>query len=148
MGKNSCQPKGLRPQSRHAEAWSRIGATWSRDPFTGCDRGADHRRVASMPIPCASAGSDPRGTLFRPPTRPACGDATAKACVRPAHDGVPPVPLRGRIQAQSAWNLLRPARDTLSADLAIFALCPASSFASSPILARNAHVFHYVMDSK
>ena len=29
------------------------------------------------------------------------------------------VPLRGRIQAHNAWNLLRPARDTLSAGLAI-----------------------------
>ena len=58
-----------------------------------------------------------------------------------------PVPLRGRIQAHNAWNLLRPARDTLSAGLAIFTICPAPSFASSPILARNARVFHYVRDS-
>jgi len=50
-----------------------IGATRSRDPFTGCDRGADHRRVASMPILCASPGSDPKGPLFRPATRPLAG---------------------------------------------------------------------------
>jgi hypothetical protein len=31
-----------------------------------------------------------------------------------------PVPLRGRIQAHNAWNLLRPARDTLSAGLAVW----------------------------
>ena len=37
-----------------------IGATRSRDPLAGCDRGADHRRVDSKPIPCASAGSDPQ----------------------------------------------------------------------------------------
>jgi hypothetical protein len=50
-----------------------IGATWSRDPFTGCDRGTDHRRVAPMPILCASPGSDPKGPLFRPATRPLAG---------------------------------------------------------------------------
>src|SRR5688500_11891880 len=32
------------------------------------------------------------------------------------------VPLRGRIQAQNAWNLLRPARDTLSAGLAVLSI--------------------------
>jgi hypothetical protein len=37
-----------------------IGAPWNRDPLAGCDREADHERVASMPIPCASAGSDPQ----------------------------------------------------------------------------------------
>ena len=58
------------------------------------------------------------------------------------------VPLRGRIQAHDAWNLLRPARDTLSAGLAIYDICPAPSFASSPILARNARVFHCVRGSK
>ena len=30
------------------------------------------------------------------------------------------VPRRGRIQAHNAWNLLRPARDTLSASLVVF----------------------------
>ena len=50
-----------------------IGATRSRDPFTGCDRGADHRGVASMPILCASPGSDPKGPLFCPATRPLAG---------------------------------------------------------------------------
>ena len=129
---------------RGAGSAQRGVGTRSRDatvePITGASlRCRSHARLR---------GQIPKGTLFRPPTRPACADATAKACVRPAHDGVPPVPLRGRIQAQSAWNLLRPARDTLSGDLAIFAICPASSFASSPILARNAHVFHYVTDSK
>src|SRR5688572_24158173 len=33
-----------------------------------------------------------------------------------------PVPLRGRIQAHDAWNLLRPARDTLSAGLAVLSI--------------------------
>ena len=37
---------------------------------------------------------------------------------------------------------------TLSAGLAIYSICPAPSFASSPILARNARVFHYVRGSK
>jgi len=37
-----------------------IGVTWSRDPLAGCDRGADHERVVSKPIPRASAGSDPQ----------------------------------------------------------------------------------------
>jgi hypothetical protein len=37
-----------------------IGATRSRDPLVGCDRGADRERVVSKPIPCASAGSDPQ----------------------------------------------------------------------------------------
>jgi len=46
-----------------------IGATRSRDPLAGCDRGADHERVVFMPILCASSGSDPKGSLFRPPTR-------------------------------------------------------------------------------
>jgi hypothetical protein len=36
---------------------------------------------------------------------------------------------------------------TLSAGLAIYDICPAPSFASSPILARNARVFHHVRDS-
>ena len=31
---------------------------------------------ASQPAHCASPGSDPKGSLFRPTTRPACGDAT------------------------------------------------------------------------
>ncbi len=30
---------------------------------------------ASRPVHCASSGSDPRGSIFRPTTRPACGDA-------------------------------------------------------------------------
>src|SRR5690242_15828329 len=30
------------------------------------------------------------------------------------------VPLRGRIQALTAWNLLRPARDTLSVGLVVY----------------------------
>ena len=37
---------------------------------------------------------------------------------------------------------------TLSAGLTIFAICPASSFALSPIFARNAHALHYVRHSK
>jgi len=46
-----------------------IGATWNRGPLAGCDRAADHGRVVMQPILCASPGSDPRGSLFRPPTR-------------------------------------------------------------------------------
>jgi hypothetical protein len=44
---------------------------------------------------------------------------------------------------------LRPqSRLALSAGLAIFTICPAPSFAPSPILARNAHALHYVRHSK
>jgi hypothetical protein len=50
-----------------------IGAAWSRDPLAGCDRGADRRRVASMPIHARLRGQIPRGTLFRPATRPLAG---------------------------------------------------------------------------
>ena len=42
-------------------------------------------------------GSDPRGSLFRPSTRPACGDATAKT--RKAADGVRPISSDGRSEA-------------------------------------------------
>ena len=31
---------------------------------------------ASQPVHCTSSGSDPKGSLFRPTTRPACGDVT------------------------------------------------------------------------
>ena len=41
---------------------------------------------------------------------PACGDATAQACTGPRYWRAY-VPLRGRIQAQTAWNLLHPPRD-------------------------------------
>ena len=64
--KTRASPKGRSHNGRRAEAWS-------RDPFTGCDRGADHRRVVLMPIRCASPGSDPKGPLFRPATRPPAG---------------------------------------------------------------------------
>ena len=64
-----------------------IGATWNRDPLAGCDRAADHGRVAMKPIPFASPGSDPRGSLFRPATRPTCGDATVKVRTGPRGNG-------------------------------------------------------------
>ena len=48
--------------------------------------------------------------------------------------GALPVPLRGRIQANCAWNLLRPARDTLSASGAKVDTLAPSAFASSTIL--------------
>ena len=62
--------------------------------------------------------------------------------------GAPSVALRGRIQAQYAWNLLRPPRDASLLDWPIFWILPASSASQSPILDRNAHVFHYVRRSK
>ena len=61
--------------------------------------------------------------------------------------GAPSVALRGRIQAQCAWNLLRPPRDASLLDWPIFWILPASSASPSPILDRNAHVFHYVRGS-
>ena len=73
---------------------------------------------------------------------PACGMRPRRRAQGPRMRTACYGPLRGRIQAHTAWNLLRPARATLSADLTIFAIWPASSFALSPIFARNAHVFH------
>ena len=68
----------------------RVGA-WSRDRrnaeqgprLRGCDRGADHERVAADPMRVFGVRS-PEGPLFRPTTRPACGDATAEARINPA----------------------------------------------------------------
>jgi hypothetical protein len=47
-----------------------IGGTWSRGPLAGCDRGADQDASLRMPIHARHRGSDPRGSLFRPSTRP------------------------------------------------------------------------------
>jgi hypothetical protein len=59
------------------EGGAGIGATWSRGPLAGCDRGADQGASSTVADPCASPGSDPRGSLFRPSTRPYLhGDAT------------------------------------------------------------------------
>ena len=71
-----------------------IGAPWNRDPLAGCDRGADHERVDSRPIPCASAGSDPqrgpssalrRAPLagMRPQRRACVPRMTARLCPAP-----------------------------------------------------------------
>ena len=98
-----------------------------------------------MPAPGLRPKSATRRTVEQGPRLRGCdrvGACESRAFRRSS------VPLRGRIQARNAWNLLRPARDTLSAGLAIFSICPAPSFASSPILARNARVFHYVRGSK
>jgi hypothetical protein len=61
--------------------------------------------------------------------------------------GAPSVPLRGRIQAKNAWNLLRPARDASLLVWRIFPIFAAPGASPSPILARNAHVFLYVRGS-
>ncbi len=52
----------------------------------------------------------------------ALGDATAEAQSQSRVFGALYVPLRGRIQACSARNLLRPSRDTSSAGLLILAI--------------------------
>ena len=73
MGQNSCQPEGLQPESaahRSVEQGPRL---------RGCDRGADQGRVHTDPF-ARLRGQIPEGALFRPPTRPACGDATVKVC--------------------------------------------------------------------
>src|SRR5258705_10417228 len=49
--------------------------------------------------------------------------------------GALPVALRGRIQAYSAWNLLRPPRDAALLVLAIERLLPSPGALLSPILA-------------
>src|SRR3979409_415635 len=49
--------------------------------------------------------------------------------------GALPVALRGRIQARSAWNLLRPPRDAALLVLAIERLLPSPGALPSPILA-------------
>ena len=61
-----------------------IGATWSRDPLAGCDRGADHERVVLMPILCASPGSDPQRGPSSALRRARLRDATVEARMRPA----------------------------------------------------------------
>ena len=138
---------GLRPKSatrRSAEQGPRL---------RGCDRAGvcESRALRRSHVPLRGAG----GTWSRGPV---CGDATVEPavsascpaqCASPGSDPQrgPSSALRRAIQAHDAWNLLRPARDTLSAGLAIFPICPAPSFASSPILARNARVFHYVRGS-
>jgi len=139
---------GLRPKSatrRTVEQGPRL---------RGCDRvgACESRALRRSTVPLRGAG----GTWSR---GPACGDATVEPavsascpalCASPGSDPQrgPSSALRRAIQAHNTWNLLRPARDTLSAGLAIFAICPAPSFASTPILARNARVFHHVRDSR
>ena len=98
-----------------------------RQPTRGC--GQNRQR----------AGTWSRGPGFRGCDRVgACEDRV----IRRSH-----VPLRGRIQARNAWNLLRPARDALSLGLPIQRVLAAPRFALSTILARNARAFHYVRDS-
>jgi hypothetical protein len=86
------------------------------------------------------------GSLLHLVSRPACG-------MRPCRRVEGPrirrslVPLRGRIQAENAWNLLRPTRDALSRGLPIQQVLAAPRFALSTILARNARAFHYVRRS-
>ena len=144
---NPMSTPGLRPKSatrRSVEQGSaqRGAGTRLRDatvePIVGASSNADPTRVSGVRSP-----RGPSSALRRARLR---GCDRAGACesraLRRSH-----VPLRGRIQAHDAWNLLRPARATLLAGLAIYSICPAPSFASAPILARNAHVFHYVRGS-
>ena len=67
QGERQCHGPKLVPARRVAaktggapQRVAGIGTTRSRDPLAGCDRGADRERVVFMPIPCASAGSDPQ----------------------------------------------------------------------------------------
>src|SRR6185503_4414886 len=59
LSQNSCQPEGLQPESAaHRSVEQGSAQRRAGFPLAGCDRGADHERVASDP--CASAGSDPQ----------------------------------------------------------------------------------------
>ena len=73
-------------------------------------------RASPEGVAAKIAGAPKRGA-----GAPVSGDATVKARVRNAQFWRSPVPLRGRIQAHTAWNLLPPARDTLSLGLPISA---------------------------
>jgi hypothetical protein len=97
------------------------GGTRSRGPVFG-DATVEPAMSASQPAQCASSRSDPqRG---------------------------PSSSLRRAIQAEKAWNLLRPTRDALSRGLPIQRVLAAPRFALSTILARTARAFHYVRGSR
>ncbi len=117
------------------------GGTWSRGPARG-DATVEPAVSASCPALCASPGSDPqrggcRGGAGAPtlswgcdPRSDAWGPPAALDRLRgqiPEKNFGAPLPLSGgpssalrrAIQAHDAWNLLRPARDTLSLGLPI-----------------------------
>ena len=137
MGKKSCQPSGLCPKSaacRSAEQGPR-----SRDatvePIVG----------AYTPIPLRVCGvrsqREPSSALRRAPL---AGMRPRRGAWDPRNVGAPVSRLRGRIQAKNAWNLLRPARDSVAGLANMPSYSTAARFALSTVLAAT-HVRFIVL---
>jgi hypothetical protein len=62
------------------------GATRSRGPIYG-DATVEPAEARRPPALARLRGHIPEGTLFRPPTRPLCGDATQGSAARRRHPG-------------------------------------------------------------
>ena len=97
---------------RCAETLSR--ARRNVEPLAGCDRGADQDASLRMPIHARHWGSDPRGSLFRPSTRPmswGCDREGARKhtshCGAASRSGVASTP-----QARKSCSALRGRRAT------------------------------------
>jgi hypothetical protein len=91
-----------------------IGATWSRGPLAGCDRGADQARRFERRSMRVTGGQIPEGPSFAPRRAPSsgmrpqsCAQARGFNPARLARCGVAPTP--------KAQALLRPPRAVLAA---------------------------------
>jgi hypothetical protein len=143
VGQNRASPQGI--AARIAGAPKRgagIGVTWSRDPLAGCDGEADQRRVASMPIPCASRGSDPqRGPSSAPRRAPLTGMRPRR---RAEDRGIGALTSRSGVTSKHTTLGTRSTlRGTFVARLANIDILAAPRFAPSTILSRNARAFHH-----
>jgi hypothetical protein len=78
-------PALARLRGAAAPGGRKLGAEWPRG-----DPGIRHHMRPSAPLPAPlferpSPGRIPEGTLFRPPTRPLCGDATQESAASRRH---------------------------------------------------------------
>ena len=124
-----------------------IGATRSRVPACGMRPWSRSLgcRCESRSL-CAFGVRSPKGPLFRPATHPLAG-MRPRRCARVPCMMACSCPAPGSHPIVNDWNLLNPARDFVGrlADM------PDISCATLRGISRsggNAHVFHYVRDSK
>jgi hypothetical protein len=141
-------PKGYSQNRRCTVAWSRDRHDEEQGPACGMRPLGRSWRVSFECRSCASSGSHPQGVPVPPSDAPRLRGCDREGAHKSRGIGAPIVALRGRIQAQCAWNLLRPPRDASLLGLPREWAMGCAERLAIDKSGCNAHVCHFARRSK